>query len=197
MTQKSSNLQRGIERFLFGSKWILILFYLGLIVGQLCYAWVYIGEIWHIIGNLKNYNTSTMMLAVLELVDMALIAYLIKMIITGSYNSSINKNHGYLGENVSSGILKVKLSTSLIGVTSIHLLQSFINSQNIEWEDFYKKMIIHLVFLVGGIALAYIEYLHDKGDAINPHDNDGIIRDLQNGNNASSNGSSEKQVLHS
>jgi uncharacterized protein (TIGR00645 family) len=196
MTQKNSNgAQRAIEKMLFGSKWILILFYFGLIIGQLCYAWVYVGEIWHIIGNIKHYNTSTMMLAVLELVDMALIAYLIKMIITGSYNSSINKNHGYLGENVSSGILKVKLSTSLIGVTSIHLLQSFINSQNIEWEDFYKKMIIHIIFLVGGIALAYIEYLHDKGDAINPHDNDGLIRDPQNGNHVGN--GKEKQILHS
>lgn len=195
MTQKNSNgAQKAIEKMLFGSKWILILFYFGLIIGQLCYAWVYVGEIWHIISNIHGYTTSTMMLAVLELVDMALIAYLIKMIITGSYNSSINKNHGYSGENVSSGILKVKLSTSLIGVTSIHLLQSFINSQNIEWEDFYKKMIIHIIFLLGGIALAYIEYLHDKGDAINPHDNDGLIRD-QNGNHVGN--GKEKQNLHS
>lgn len=167
-------MKRRIEQLLFGSKWLLTLFYFGLIVGQLCYAYIYAKEIFHMLININTFDKTSMMLMLLELVDMVMIAYLVKMIITGSYNSSIDKNHGYSGENVSSGILKVKMSTSLIGVTSIHLLQVFINADNILMDDFIKKMVIHLVFLFGGIALAYIEYLHDKGDSINPHDNDGI-----------------------
>lgn len=196
MIQKSNGMQRGIEKILFGSKWILTLFYFGLIIGQLGYAWVYVKEIYGMISEINSFTTSTMMLALLELVDMVMIAYLVKMIITGSYNSSINKNHGYLGENVSSGILKVKMSTSLIGVTSIHLLQSFINSANIGWEDFMKKMVIHVIFLIGGIALAYIEYLHDKGDAINPHDTDGLRPDVNSNENHLNNSTNEKQILH-
>lgn len=167
-------MKKRIEQLLFGSKWLLTLFYLGLIVGQLCYAYIYAKEIYHMLVHINQFDKTSMMLMLLELVDMVMIAYLVKMIITGSYNSSIDKNHGYSGENVSSGILKVKMSTSLIGVTSIHLLQVFINSEYILIDDFLKKLTIHIVFLIGGIALAYIEYLHDKGDAINPHDNDGI-----------------------
>lgn len=190
MIQKNNKIQRFVENVLFGSKWLLSLFYFGLIIGQLCYAWVYVKEIGFMLTEIDKFTTSTIMLALLELVDMVMIANLVKMIITGSYNSSINRDHGFSNENVSSGILKVKMGTSLIGVTSIHLLQSFINSSNIGMEDFIKKLIIHVIFLVGGIALAYIEYLHDKGDAINPHDNDGIRTD-------NSNGQTEKQILHS
>jgi len=190
-------MRKQIERVLFGSKWVLAFFYFGLIVGQICYAWVYAKEIAHMLTEINTYTTNTIMLALLELVDMVMIANLVKMIVTGSYNSSINRNHGYSNENVSSGILKVKMSTSLIGVTSIHLLQSFINSSNIQWEDFYKKLIIHAIFLLGGIALAYIEYLHDKGDAINPHDNDGIRTDHNgSGNDQQIKYNIEKATIH-
>lgn len=167
-------MKKQIEKILFGSKWILTFFYFGLILGQIAYAWTYSKTVYSMIINAHSFDTSQMMLILLELVDMVMIANLVKMIITGSYNSSVDKNHDNANENVSSGILKVKMSTSLIGVTSIHLLQSFINSANIGWDDFNKKLIIHGMFLVGGIALAWIEYLHDKGDAINPHDNDGV-----------------------
>lgn len=193
MIQKNNKVQRFVENVLFGSKWLLSLFYFGLIIGQLCYAWVYVKEIAFMLTEINAFTTSTIMLALLELVDMVMIANLVKMIITGSYNSSINRDHGFSNENVSSGILKVKMGTSLIGVTSIHLLQSFINSSNIGMEDFIKKLIIHVIFLVGGIALAYIEYLHDKGDAINPHDNDGIRTDHTENNN----GHTSKSILHS
>lgn len=164
------------ESFLFNSKWLLTFFYAGLIVGQICYAFVYAKEIWHVIHGVAEFDKSQIMLAVLELVDMVMIANLLKMIITGSYNSFIAKDHGYPGENTSSGVMKVKMSTSLVGVTSIHLLQTFIGigTKPIPWDDIYKEALIHLIFVFGSIALAYIEYLHDKGDALNPHDNDGV-----------------------
>lgn len=167
-------MKKFIEHFLFGSKWLLSIFYAGLIFGQICYVWVYLKEIFHIMSDINGLTKETIMLSVLELVDMVMIANLIKMIITGSYNSMVDKNHGFDNENVSSGLLKVKMSTTLIGVTSIHLLQSFIDSSHTTYEEMYKQGAIHIIFIIGAIALAYIEYLHDKGDALNPHDNDGV-----------------------
>jgi uncharacterized protein (TIGR00645 family) len=167
-------LKRSIENLLFGSKWLLTFFYFGLIVGMLCYAYVYVMEIIHLMTSLTALSKELVMITVLELVDMVMIANLIKMIITGSYNSSVDKAHGYSNENVSSGILKVKMSTSLIGVTSIHLLQTFINANKVSWDLMNKQLIIHGVFVLGAIGLAYVEYLHDKGDALNPHDTDGV-----------------------
>jgi len=172
------NSKKRTEQVLFGSKWLLTFFYFGLIVGQISYAYVYGKEIYHLLMGVNEFGKSEIMLALLELVDMVMIANLIKMIITGSYNSSVAKDHGFPGENTSSGTMKVKMSTSLVGVTSIHLLQTFIGigSEPVLWDDIYKKCLIHAIFVLGSIALAYIEYLHDKGDALNPHDNDGVVR---------------------
>jgi uncharacterized protein (TIGR00645 family) len=100
----------------------------------------------------------------LEAVDIVMIANLVKMIITGSYNSFVDKSHGIDGEQVSSGLLKVKMSTSIIGVSSIHLLQTFINSENILNETIYKQLIVHGAFIVGALVLSYIDYLHCKSE---------------------------------
>lgn len=159
-----------VENILFGSKWLLTFFYLGLIIGLLCYALVYAKGIYHLVVEANIFTREAIMLEVLELVDMVMIANLIKMIITGSYNSSVSKEHGQVGENVSSGLLKIKMSTSLIGVSSIHLLQTFINSSKIEWEDLNKQLAIHTSFLVGSFILALIEYLHDKGESLHNQD---------------------------
>ena len=165
------------EKALFGSKWLLTIFYFGLIVAMLAYAYVYILQIFHLFQHITSLNKEMVLICTLELVDMVMIANLIKMIITGSYSSSIDKNHQFASEKVSSGILKIKLSTSLTGVTSIHLLQTFVNSANVSWDSIYKQMAIHGVFVIGSIGLAIVEYLHDKGDALNPHDNDGIMKE--------------------
>lgn len=163
-----------IENILFGSKWLLTFFYLGLIVGLLCYAIVYAKAIVYLICESTAFTREAIMLEVLELVDMVMIANLIKMIITGSYNSSVAKDHGQTGENVSSGLLKIKMSTSLIGVSSIHLLKTFIDSSNTSWEDLYKQLAIHVSFLIGSLFLAAIEYLHDKGESLTNHENTNI-----------------------
>jgi uncharacterized protein (TIGR00645 family) len=101
------------------------------------------------------------MLAVLTLIDITMIANLIKMIITGSYQSFVEKISFDHLEKASSGVLKIKMGGSLIGVSSIHLLQSFINTSDVTTRDLVARIAIHLVFLMSTMGLAYIEYLHD------------------------------------
>lgn len=102
------------------------------------------------------------LIATLEIVDIVMIANLIKMIITGSYTSFVDKYHSEAAEKVSSGLLKVKMATSLIGVSSIHLLASFINAKSTDWSDLYKQMAVHAMFLIGALILAIVNYLHEK-----------------------------------
>ena len=104
------------------------------------------------------------MLMILEIVDIVMIANLVKMIITGSYTSFVDKTHGNVCESSSSGMLKVKMGTSLIGVSSIHLLQTFINASGTDWEDIKKQLLIHSIFIVGALVLSVIDYLHMKSD---------------------------------
>lgn len=157
------------EFSLFESRWLLLLFYYGLIIGLAIYGFVFLKTTAHIIIEAPLMNKEMAMLSILELVDMAMVANLVKMIITGSYNSFISKNHGYKNENITSGMLKIKMSTSLVGVSSIHLLQSFLMEQ--APENLKNQIIIHCVFLIGSLMLAVIEYLHEKGESISKTNN--------------------------
>jgi len=84
------------------------------------------------------------------------------MIITGSYNSFVDKSHAAEGEKVSSGMLKVKMAMSIIGVSSIHLLQSFIYAHKVEWGELYMQLTIHAAFLIGYIIMAVGNFFHEK-----------------------------------
>lgn len=161
-----------IEKLIFESRWILLIFYFGLIIALTIYAFVFAKHIWHVISEAGHLNPNTAMLGVLELVDMGMVAALIKMIITGGYNSFVSKAHGYANENISSGMLKIKMSSSLIGVTSIHLLQTFLD-EKVAYTDpiFVKQLIVHIMFLVGALVLAWLEFLHEKGESYSTKEN--------------------------
>lgn len=140
-----------IEKVIFSSKWLLIPFYLKLF-------WTLVKLMYHFFcqGELSNED----LMSTLEDVDIVMIANLVKMIITGSYNSFVSKSHGIEGEQVSSGALKVKMATSVMGVSSIHLLQTFINAENIAQDVINKQLYIHGIFIIGAVFLAVIDYLH-------------------------------------
>lgn len=158
-------LKSTIEFILFkGSKLFLYPFYFGLLIAMAIYATKYFEEISHLVRESGSLNGESVMMIILELVDIVMIANLIKMIITGSYTSFITKDHDEKSEKASSGMLKVKMSTSLIGVSSIHLLQTFINAENVSWDIIYKQLLIHASFMLGSILLMVIEYLHVKSE---------------------------------
>lgn len=154
-----------IKTILFQSKWILIPFYLGLIVAQSLYCLKFIQEVIHLCGHFYSLSESELMLIVLTLIDITMVANLIKMIITGSYQTFIEHVKDDSSEHISSGLLKVKMGSSLIGVSSIHLLQSFIDANGVNDRDLIVKCSIHLIFLVSTIGLAYIDYLHGKTES--------------------------------
>lgn len=154
-----------VETIIFNVRWMLIPFYFGLIFVLGLYTYSYGAEIVHLLFT-KPTAPSLMMYVILEMVDIVMVANLVKMIITGSYNSFVSKNHGYLYENISSGMLKVKMSTSIIGVSSIHLLQSFVNAKSIPMDDIMKQLMIHASFIVGAVMMIVIEYVHAKTESI-------------------------------
>ncbi len=155
--------KKKIEFLIFNVKWLLNVFYIGLIAVLFLYAWAYIKDVYQLIVT-NGLTTNNMMLSILELVDVVMIANLVKMIITGSYHSFVSKTHGMLNEDISSGMLKVKMSSSIVGVSSIHLLQTFVNSENVAWDVIHKQIWIHGSFLVGTFMLAVIEWMHVKGE---------------------------------
>lgn len=148
-------LKKLVELIIFSSKWLLIPFYI-----RLC--WVLVVLLYHFFPDAHINNEH--LIQTLEAVDIVMVANLVKMIIVGSYHSFVSKSHGEEGEQASSGLLKVKMSTSVMGVSSIHLLQSFIGATSLDWSVIYKQILIHGIFIIGSLALAWIEYIHVKSE---------------------------------
>lgn len=153
-----------IEGVIFNSKWLLLPFYFVLILALAVYTYFDVAEFVHYVSHLKQIDKSAAMLTFIELVDMMMIANLGKQLVTGSYNSFISKDHGYEGENITSGMLKVKMATSLVGITSIALLERSIRIDGTAWETLHKLVYVHVTFLLSAIILAVIDYLHCKAE---------------------------------
>lgn len=153
-----------VEKILFSTKWLLIPFYFGLISALGIYCFIILKEVYHLILEFRTISEEDGMLAILKLADMTMIANLVKMIITGSYTSFVNKYHSEESEKVSSGVLKIKMATSLIGVAFIHMLQDFINAKNVTIEIINKHLLITGVFIIGSMILAWIDYMHLKSE---------------------------------
>ena len=169
--------KRTLASFIFLSRWLQAPLYLGLIVAQAVYVYRFLLELWHLIGfalfnhaapastpvGVKDPET-IVMLSVLGLIDVVMIANLLIMVIVGGYETFVSRlnlrDHPDQPEwlsHVNAGILKVKLATALIGISSIHLLKTFINAGNLSPQTMLWQVIIHALFVLSALALAGID----------------------------------------
>ena len=119
---------RYLEIVLFNIRWFLIPFYFGLVAVLVFYGVAYFEELFKFLLN-RGASMDDVKLFALDTIDIVMVANLIKLIITGSYNSFVSKNHGYTAENISSGELKIKIATSIVVLAMIHLLKSFVSTE--------------------------------------------------------------------
>ena len=164
-------LEHVIETLIFWSRWLQAPLYAGLIAAGLLYAYKFTMELIHLYAAMDTITESQLMLGVLTLVDITMVANLIIMVIIGGYSTFVSKmdieSHEDRPEwlkKVDAGTLKVKLAGSLVGVSGIHLLQTFINIENKNMEHVKWQVAIHLVFLLSSIMLAYSEKLLHQRD---------------------------------
>lgn len=167
----SNQIEKALEKIIFASRWIQAPLYVGLVVGGVLYAYKFTAELIHLCVHLTEISEAALMLGVLTLVDITMVANLLIMVIIGGYSTFVSKmkdiethedRPDWL-EKINAGTLKVKLAGSLVGVSGIHLLQTFINIENKDMEHVKWQVIIHVVFLVSSIILAYTEtILHKK-----------------------------------
>ncbi len=149
---------------IFLSRWLQAPLYLGLIVAQAVYVWRFMVELWHLILDVNNLSENEFLLIVLGLVDVVMIANLLIMVIIGGYETFVARirldNHPDQPEwlsHVNANVLKVKLAMAIIGISSIHLLATFINANEVPVEVMTWQVIIHLTFVVSAVALAFID----------------------------------------
>lgn len=153
-----------IGRLIFFSRWLQLPIYLGLVVVQAIYAYKFLKSLWHLIVHLNQMDENTIMLAVLNLIDVVMIANLLIMVLIGGYETFVSRlrvdSHPDQPEwlsHVNASVLKVKLSMSIISISSIHLLQTFINAASLSEKQLMWQFIIHIGFLISALAMAWTD----------------------------------------
>jgi len=179
---------RPLPNLIFASRWLQLPLYIGLIAAQAIYVFHFWVELVHLIeaafgsevalSKLVNsigyksdvaptaLNETIIMLVVLALIDVVMISNLLIMVIVGGYETFVSRMHledhpdqpEWLS-HVNASVLKVKLATAIIGISSIHLLKTFINAGNYEVKVLMWQTLIHVAFLFSALAIALADRL--------------------------------------
>ncbi|WP_419420369.1 TIGR00645 family protein [Legionella sp. D16C41] len=160
-----------ISRIIFFSRWLQAPLYLGLIVVLGAYAYRFIAELFHLIINIHGLNDTQIMLGVLDLIDVVMLANLLIMVIMGGYDTFIAdlnlKSHPDQPEwldHLDAGAMKVKLAVALIGISSIHLLRTFIDPTKQSNYAVMWQVIIHLTLVISALAITFTNRLVSNED---------------------------------
>lgn len=174
---------RPLPAFIFASRWLQLPLYLGLIVAQAIYVWLFWQELYYLLmatfgdsGALEHVldsvtveggqrptkpNETVLMLVVLGLIDVVMISNLLIMVIVGGYETFVSRlglqGHPDQPEwlsHVNASVLKVKLAMAIIGISSIHLLKTFINAAAYDEKTIIAQTGIHITFLLSAMAIA-------------------------------------------
>ena len=164
---KTAYKQSGImTNILFGSRWLQLPLYLGLIIAQAVYVFFFGVELFHLVEKATHLFEADIMLIVLGLIDVVMISNLLIMVIVGGYETFVSRLNleGHPDEpdwlsHVNANLLKVKLATAIIGISSIHLLKTFINAQNLSDKVLIWQTVIHMTFVLSAVSIAYIDKL--------------------------------------
>jgi len=182
-----------IPALIFSSRWLQLPLYLGLIVAQGVYVVLFVKELWHLILGATSLGEQDIMLIVLGLIDVVMISNLLMMVIVGGYETFVSRlrleGHPDQPEwlsHVNASVLKVKLAMAIIGISSIHLLKTFIEAgalgglplcgavdgvavmeaarlargcTNVTTQGVMWQTIIHTIFILSAIGIAYTDKL--------------------------------------
>jgi len=173
-----------LPRLIFASRWLQLPLYLGLIVAQGVYVVLFLKELWHLVLHTMNFTEQEIMLVVLGLIDVVMISNLLIMVIVGGYETFVSRleleRHPDQPEwlsHVNASVLKIKLAMAIIGISSIHLLRTFIYAGSLGKEGGSQytetgvmwQAIIHGLFVLSAIGIAYVEKLSQSAYAPGRH----------------------------
>ena len=166
-------------QLIFGSRWLQLPLYVGLIVAQAVYVLLFMKELWHLALHAFDFSEQQIMLMVLGLIDVVMISNLLVMVIVGGYETFVSRLNlrGHPDEpewlsHVNASVLKIKLAMAIVGISSISLLRTFIEAGNLgtERSNFTEtgvmwQVLIHLTFIVSAIGIAWVDRLSDRKPA--------------------------------
>jgi uncharacterized protein (TIGR00645 family) len=162
--------EHAVEGVLFGSRWLLAPLYLGMVVALLVILVKFFQELWALIVGTVSQEIYDIMLGVLSLLDLALLANLVLIVILAGYENFVSKivaartsedRPHWMGHVDFSG-LKMKLIGSIVAISAIGLLQDFFNAAKLSGEDLMWRVILHLAFVLSGVLFAVMDWLGEK-----------------------------------
>ncbi len=170
--RRSSDRKRAVEqtmvKIIFASRWLQAPLYFGLIIAQGVYVYHFLIELIHLLTDITHVSENEIMLIVLGLIDVVMISNLLIMVIIGGYETFVSRlelyDHPDIPEwlsHVNVNTMKIKLALALVGISSIHLLKTFINMENLAETPEYGKFVvmgqlcIHFMFLISALFMAY------------------------------------------
>src|ERR1700754_1773459 len=167
---------RPVPALIFGSRWLQLPLYIGLIVAQCVYVVLFLKELWHLITHSFDFSEQQIMLVVLGLIDVVMISNLLVMVIVGGYETFVSRLNlnGHPDEpewlsHVNASVLKIKLAMAIIGISSISLLRTFIEAGNLGTargnateSGVMWQVLIHLTFIISAIGIAWVDRLSDN-----------------------------------
>lgn len=165
-------LERVIERLIFASRWLQAPLYIGLILVMALLAAKFFQELLHLTTTLWSLNESRLVLAVLGLVDMVMVANLIVMVVISGYENFVSRLEidgvkdrlSWFGK-LDAGSLKIKLASSIVAISSIHLLKAFLDVNEIPTDKLIMLVVIHLTFILSALMLAYLDKMLGRKNA--------------------------------
>jgi uncharacterized protein (TIGR00645 family) len=170
---------RPLPQLIFSSRWLQLPLYLGLIVAQGVYVILFLKELWHLVLHSFDFSEQQIMLVVLGLIDVVMISNLLIMVIVGGYETFVSRleleRHPDQPEwlsHVNASVLKIKLAMAIIGISSIHLLRTFIEAGNLgaAGKTSYTEAgvmwqtIIHGLFILSAIGIAFVDWLGQQSE---------------------------------
>ncbi len=157
-------LEKSIEKLLFASRWILAPVYLGLSLGLIVLGVKFFQEVFHLFVHVFTIGESDLVLSLLALIDLVLVGSLIVMVMFSGYENFVSRidiegsgdKLGWLGK-LDAGTLKLKVAASIVAISSIHLLQVFMNAEQTENDKLMWYVIIHLTFVVSAVLMGILD----------------------------------------
>lgn len=155
-------LEFAIESIILASRWLLVVFYVGLGIALAVYAISFGKKLFDFVMVAMTLDDTDTILRMLGLIDAALVASLVVMVIISGYENFVSRFESDGGEvhwlgTIDVGSLKIKVASTIVAISSIHLLQVFLNHSRFTPEQLMWLTIMHLAFVVSALFLAYID----------------------------------------
>lgn len=158
----SEMIERRMEKILFASRWLMAPFYLGLVISLAALLFVFCRELFDFVLKLPTAKESDVILGILTLIDLSLAGNLVVMVVFSGYENFVSKMDHVKDDDrpdwmgtIDFSALKLKLLASIVAISAIHLLKSFMNIASVGDREMFWLVVIHVVFVVSGLVLAF------------------------------------------